>query len=445
MAHYFRCGKLFTARSDEALRNQTVVATDGVITYVGPTAAAPRPAASDSVVDHSRHFVMPGLIDGHTHIGAGNANTEEDVDLYAPLEFRALRMMINLQRMFAAGYTGVIDGATTGRVGIACRNAINAGLFAGPRTICTGPFITTRLGYADFYPTWFNNPVAVRTRVTSLDQGFEAIRVQVKDGVDFIKLGMDGKVRNLDGGIAACFNAEETKHLVAESNRLGKWVKVHAKGTEAVLHSARAGARVICHAAHLTDEAIDAVLEADAILCPELTIIHNFTTFTQPTDSYNDVTHIGQAEWEATVASMRKARAAGCRILAGSDSGFACCPAGEWHALEIKLLVEHVGLTPAEGLRAGTAINGELFGGTAKIGVIEKGYLADLVAFDGDPLADINVLLDKKKIVGLYMGGERVTTKAPPINMRTETDFSYRMWGRVYDQKRVASMTTRAF
>ncbi|MBM3508856.1 MAG: amidohydrolase family protein [Alphaproteobacteria bacterium] len=440
MAHHFRCGTLFTACDDRARRDHTVIADRGVIAYVGPTAAAPQPAAGDSVVDHARHFVMPGLIDGHTHIGAGNANTEEDVDLYSPLEFRALRMMVNLQRMFDAGYTGVADGATTGRVALSCRNAINAGLFKGPRMVCSGPFIANRTGYPDLYPSWFLNPVAVRTLVHSLDEAIETIRFQAKDGVDFIKICMDGRTRNFDGKVASSFSEADTRRMVEEANRLGKWVKVHAKGAEGATFAARAGARVICHGAALDQRAIDAVLEAGAILCPELTIIHNFTVFTQPTDSINDMTYIGQAEWESTVDSMRRARATGARILAGSDSGFACCPAGEWHALEIKLLVEHVGLTPAEGIRAGTTINGELFEGVAKIGRIEPGYAADLVAFDGNPLADIGVLLDKPKIKGLYMAGERVTTKAPPINMRTETDFAYRMWQKIYDRKRVAAM-----
>ena len=440
MATLVRCGRLFTGLADEAAHDQTIVVRDGVIASIGPTAAAPTPAAGDTVVDHSRHFVMPGLIDGHTHLGSGNAMTEEDMDIYAPLEFRALRTLVNAQRLFGAGYTGAIDGGCAGRVALAVRNAIDSGMFAGPRLICSGGFLTTRLGAPNLYPNWFKNPYSLCELVTTMDGAIESIRAQVKDGVDFIKLGFDGRQRNFEGGLAACFSESEAKRLIDECHRLGKWVKVHAKGTEGMIYAARAGAEVICHAADVTDQVVDEVLKARAILCPELTIIYTFTCFTQPTDSYFDFIAYGKGEWDRTIASMRKAHAAGIPILAGSDSGYACCPAGEWHALEIKLLVDHAGLTPAQGLRAGTSLMSPLFGEGCKTGTLAPGYVADAVAFEGDPLADINVILDKGKVRGVYRGGERVATKAPPISPRTETEFSYRMWQRIYDQKTIAAL-----
>ena len=440
MAAFFRCGKLFTGRDEQALADHTVVAEDGRVTHVGPTASAPEPGPGDSLIDHSAHFVMPGLIDGHVHVHAGNAQAEENMDIYAPLEFRALRGLVNAQRMFSAGYTGMIDGGTTGRVSLAVRDAINAGLFPGPRMMCSGGFLTTRQGAPDMYPSWFNNPYSLRLLATSIDGALESIRTMVKDGVDCVKLGLDGRQLNFEGGLAAAFSEGETLRLAREAQRLGKWVKVHANGTQGLLYGARAGARVINHAADVTDEVVDALLESGTALCPQLALICSFTCFTQPTDNYYQFTARGLDEWARTVASMRKAYEAGVPIIAGSDAGFACVPFGEWHALEMKLLVDYCGLTPAESLRAGTSLPGDLFPADARPGTLAPGYFADIVAFEGDPLADIGVIVDKRNVRGLYRGGEAVTCVAPEINADTETNFSYRMWQQIYDQKTVAGL-----
>jgi imidazolonepropionase-like amidohydrolase len=122
MKTFVRCGQLFTGSDDEAAAKQTMVYDeDGVIAYVGAEPDAPRRARSDRVLDYSGLFVMPGLIDVHTHLAYGNAKSEEDIDLYSPLEFRALRGMFFAQKMVAAGFTALCSPPTPGRS--ACRSA----------------------------------------------------------------------------------------------------------------------------------------------------------------------------------------------------------------------------------------------------------------------------------------------------------------------------------
>ncbi|MSP51813.1 MAG: hypothetical protein EXQ91_05405 [Alphaproteobacteria bacterium] len=150
---------------------------------------------------------------------------EEDMDIYGPIKSRALRTLVNAQSMFGAGYTGVIDGGCSGRIALAVRNAINSGMFPGPRMICSGGFLTTRLGAPDLYPNWFHNPYSLRELVTTMDGAIESIRAQVEDGVDFIKLGFDGRQRNFKGALAGCFTEDESKRLIAKCHRLGKWVR----------------------------------------------------------------------------------------------------------------------------------------------------------------------------------------------------------------------------
>ena len=131
---------------------------DGRLAYVGPEAGAPRRGKGDRVIDHSGHFVMPGLIDVHTHLAYGNAKSEEDIDLYSPLEFRALRGMFFAQKVAAAGYTAICSPGDAGQICLSIRNAIRAGLFDGPRVMAAGPYITTHQGLTDWYPTWIGAP-----------------------------------------------------------------------------------------------------------------------------------------------------------------------------------------------------------------------------------------------------------------------------------------------
>ncbi len=279
---------------------------------------------------------------------------------------------------------------------------------------------------------------STRALVSSVQDGVEAIRVQIKDGVDFIKLDLDGKARDREGRHVACFTDEDTRRLVDEAHRLGKRVKVHAKGSRAMTAAANVGVEAIAHAAWMDDAALAAIKRAGTMVNPQLTIIHNFVTFTQPSDGYFRLTHVGKTEWTATVESMKRAHANGLPIMCGTDSGFSINPFGEWHALELKLLADHVGLTPAEALRSATSVNTRFF--DDRIGAIEPDRYADILVVDSDPLADVGVLLDKSKIKVVYLGGEPVTLQVPPIDAPREVAFSYAMWREIYDQKAVAEL-----
>ena len=256
MKTFVRCGRLFTAQEDEATKNAALVYDEaGRIVYAGPEKGAPKPGKSDRTIDHSGQFVMPGLIDVHTHLAYGNAKTEEDIDLYAPLEFRALRGMFFAQKVAAAGYTAICSPGDAGQVSLSIRNAIEAGLFEGPRVMAAGPYITSHQGLTDWYPTWIGAPTtSIGRLVTTVADAVEEIRWQVKNGVDCIKIAMDGIQRRPDGELIAAFTQEETDIMVRETHRMGKKAVAHAGGREATLYSARAGMDLIFHGFDLDDE-----------------------------------------------------------------------------------------------------------------------------------------------------------------------------------------------
>ena len=209
MKTHVRCGTLFSAGDPEARPGQTLVHDErGILEFVGPTEQAPKAAPGEPVLDYSGQFVMPGLIDVHTHLAYGNAKSEEDIDLYSPLEFRTLRGMFFAQKVLAAGYTAICSPGDAGQISLSIRNAIRAGLFDGPRVMAAGPYITTHQGLTDWYPTWIGAPeTSIGRLVTSRDEAIEEIRRQVKNGVDCIKIALDGIQRRPDGELIAAFTA----------------------------------------------------------------------------------------------------------------------------------------------------------------------------------------------------------------------------------------------
>ncbi|MBV9686909.1 MAG: amidohydrolase family protein, partial [Alphaproteobacteria bacterium] len=159
MKTFVRCGQLFTGREDAARADEILIFDEGgMLEYVGPEAGSPRRARGDRPLDYSRCFVMPGLIDVHTHLAYGNAKSEEDIDLYSPLEFRTLRGMFFAQKVAAAGFTAICSPGDAGQISLSIRNAIRAGLFDGPRVMAAGPYITSHQGLTDWYPTWIGAP-----------------------------------------------------------------------------------------------------------------------------------------------------------------------------------------------------------------------------------------------------------------------------------------------
>ena len=444
MRTFVRCGQLFTGREDDARTGATLVfLDDGTLDYVGAEADAPRRARDDCMIDHSDCFVMPGLIDLHTHLAYGNAKSEEDIDLYGPLEFRALRGMFFAQQVAAAGFTALCSPGDAGQISLSIRNAIRAGLFDGPRVMAAGRYLTTHQGLTDWYPTWIGAPeTSIGKLVTTNAEAVEEIRRQVKDGVDCLKIALDGIQRRDNGELVAAFNQEETEIMVREIHRLGKKAVAHARGREATLYAARSGVDLIFHANHLDGECIAAMLETGSAICPTLTHPRNTIDFTQPHEpAYLKGRPVhAQREYEIGCVNWKKARAAGVPMMTGTDTGFAVTPYGEWHARELELYVEDLGFTPAAALRTATEVNARFMTGGDRIGVLEPGRAADFVALAASPLADLRVLQDRSRIRAVYIAGKEIRIAERAYDPRQVTDFALSNWTDLYTRARVAEL-----
>jgi imidazolonepropionase-like amidohydrolase len=443
MATLIRCGFLFDGKGETAQADRTIVVENGAIEWVGPSAQANSPKEGDAVIDHSGSFALPGLIDLHTHLAYGNAKSEENIDLYAPMEFRALRAMFFAQQVVAAGYTSICSPGDAGRISLSVRDAVRAGLFPGPRIMAAGPYLTSRQGLADWYPSWIGTPdTSVGRLIRSVDEGIEEARRQIKDGVDCIKIAMDGRMKRQDGEFMAAFNQQELDTMVTEIHRLGRKVIVHARGREATLYSARAKVDMIFHASYMDDECLEAILKNKCVICPTLTFLRHDIDFTQPTDQAYQEGRSDASEAEFTIACKALSRAykAGVPILPGTDSGFALTPYGEWHAKELDIFVKHLGMTPAQALRSATSESAKFLCYGDEVGSLEPGRQADIVIVDGDPLRDISVLMERKRIRAVYKSGEAADLTPRKYNPRQVSDFSHQWWSDLYTRERVEQL-----
>ena len=442
MRRYIRCGHLFDGLSDDLRTDQTVVVEDGVIAHVGPSAEAPPARDGDEVADHSGAWVLPGLIDIHVHLSYGNAQANEDVDMFAPAEYRALRGMHAARQVLNAGYTSLADPASTCRVAASVRDAIHAGMFQGPRITCAGRQVTSRQGLGDWYPTWIGVPESsVGVLVRSVDEAVEEIRTQVKDRMDLVKFAVDGLQRNRAGELMSGFNQAEMSAMVAECHRLGVKTIAHARGREAVLYSARAGVDVIFHAFEMDDEGLEEIVRNGCVLSPALTFLVNTVEFTRPGDPCHKWRpDMNRKDVETAARMLVKAREAGVPFMVGTDSGFAVTPYGEWHARELEIMVEHLGFAEGEALRATTSVNSGLLRERDAVGRVAPGAHADLTVVAEDPLVDIASLMRPGDVTHVYLGGEPVDLAPTPEVKPYNWEQSFRQWGEVYTRERVAEL-----
>jgi len=164
--------------------------------------------------------------------------------------------------------------------------------------------------------------------------------------------------------------------------------------------------------------------------------------FTQPHDpaALRGRVESSSASTRSRAPNLRKIHKAGVPMMTGTDTGFAVTPYGEWHARELEIFVDDLGFTPAEALRAATAVNARFLADGDKLGALEAGRTADFIALDGSPLKDISILLDKKRLKAVHLAGRKVEIEERSYDPRQVTDAALSNWTDVYTQARVAEL-----
>jgi imidazolonepropionase-like amidohydrolase len=354
--------------------------------------------AGAEIIDLGDRTLLPGLIDAHIHLflhpGAEDLQTVQE-----SVPQRTLTAVLAAREDLMAGFTAERDMGTegAGSADTAVRNAIDRGLFPGPRLRISGNAIDILGGHED--AIGYNPEQHVLPNATQANNAAElvaAIRQQLKEGADFIKIYETGK-DSLTGGRFSTpfqFTAEDMEAAVREAGRTGKRVAVHATGEPGTLYAAQAGVVSIDHAFQLSDATMQLMREKQIFAVPTFTIFEYFAEHAAtPADGARE-----RAMLNYHAQEFKKQVAAGVPIAMGSDVG--PFPHGT-QAREFVLMVQF-GMTPLAAIQAGTVNGAKLLGWEGQIGVLKAGFLADIVAVSGNPLEDIAAL---QKVSFVMKGG----------------------------------------
>lgn len=373
--------------------------------FVGADAFEAAPATAE-VVDLRERFVLPGLIDCHVHLTSDKAGVEGLLEgVTSSVADSAYEAAVNARKTLLAGFTTVRNVGDRDGVTLALRDAVAAGKLPGPRILDAGTSISTTSGHGD--PTLgFREELhaAIDTRGNLCD-GVEscrrAVRRQVSRGVDLIKIGTTGGVNSRIGvGLGQQMFEDEARTIVETAHLYGKKVAVHAHGADGIVVALEAGADSIEHGTLLDDEGVTLFKKTGAWYVPTLSTVNGYTERLRVNpDAYTPEVR-AKIEWRIAVTgkSLAKAHANGVRIAFGTDAGVSLHGR---NADEFELMVKH-GMTAAEAIAAATVGAAELLGLSERVGTLEPGKQADLVAVDGDPLRDVTVL---KRIAFVMKGG----------------------------------------
>ena len=359
--------------------------------------AVTHPAGAE-VIDLGDMTLLPGLIDAHVHLflhpGAEDLQTVEE-----SVPQRTLIAVAAAKDDLLAGFTAERDMGTegAGSADTAVRNAINQGLFPGPRLRISGNAVDILGGHED--ATRYNPEQHVLSNATYANNATElvtVIRQQFKEGADFIKIYETGRDSFRDGKFSTPYQYTEPELLAAvtEAARVGKRVAVHATGEPGTLYAAQAGVASIDPGDQLSDETMRIMREKQIFVVPTFTISEYFADHAAlPAASERQHQALAYHAQE-----FRKQVAAGVPVAMGSDVG--PFPHGT-QAREFELMVKY-GMTPLASIQAGTLNGAKLLGWQGQIGSLKAGYRADIIAVPGNPLEDISAL---KKVSFVMKGG----------------------------------------
>jgi imidazolonepropionase-like amidohydrolase len=381
-----RAARVLDVKSGKTLADQAIVIDGDKIVSVGPASDAKSAAANTISLPNAT--VLPGLIDAHTHLTFDQGSTGySGLGISVPRE--ALIGAKNARITLEAGFTTVRNVGASGYSDIALRDAINAGDVPGPRILASGPALGITGGHCD------NNllPFEFHSTAEGVADGVEAVQHKVREvikyGADVIKICATGGVMSKgDDPNASQFTMEEMKAIAAEAHRLGRKVAAHAHGAEGVRWASEAGIDSIEHGHLMDDAAIAALKKNGTYLVPTLYLMdwhkENAAKANVPEFSRKKlqmVSEVGQR-------NIQKAMQAGVKIGLGTDA--AVYPHG-LNAHELGVYVR-LGLTPLQAIQAATVNDADLLGWSDKVGTLEPGKWADIIAVDGDPLKDVTTL-----------------------------------------------------
>lgn len=386
-----KAARLFDGKGNALLKPGVVVVTDGKIVAAGTSAATP---AGAEVIDLGDATLLPGFIDAHTHLtGMYSEDWKQSfIDGFQKtIPEQTLDATANARVTLMAGITTVRDVGASDYMDVGLRNAIRNGVMPGPRMLVSVHAIGTTGGHCDetgLRAGLFGKETGPEQGVANgADQMRYAVRLAHKYGADIIKTCASGGVLSLADDVdTPQLTQDELNALVDEAHALRRKVAAHSHGAEASKRAVRAGVDSIEHGSFLDDEALDLMKQHGTYYVPTLMALQGILEQMQK-NVYIPPPIRAKAElaMKSVHATFQRALAKGIKIGMGTDAGV--YPHGR-NAEEFHQMVD-LGMKPIDALKAGTSADADLLGLADKIGTLEAGKLADVIAVPGDPLENI--------------------------------------------------------
>ncbi len=386
---YLQCGALYDGRREIARKNVWIRIVGGKIEQLGD--GVPHGGGSETI-DLSHEVCLPGLIDTHTHVLLQGDVTAEDYNvqiLHYSAPYRTILGTVAAQRALGYGFTTIRDLETEGAgyADVDIKKAIDAGVIPGPRMQVSGRAMDVTGAYPVLGYSWeLKWPKGVQ-EVDGAEGGRKAVREQISNGVDWIKVYSDRSYRLQPGGVLddiPTFTLDELRAIVDETHRQRHKIASHATALYGVHNSVEAGVDSIEHGFYIADADLTAMVAKGIYYVPTL-----FVGVYVAEGRAAEGAHVWIDMVNIHAATFKRALQSGVKIAFGTDAGgfpWTVNPAKEF-ALEVKY-----GMTPAQALRSATMTAAELLGMADKIGSLEPGKLADVIAVPEDPLTDVSQL-----------------------------------------------------